>query len=160
MKARGEPGVVADKIPLQISSKLLDYKREPRKGRAASVSSQLEELPVVPEQSLAQTQVPAVREADVPSRRAPFDFPSLTSWLRSCEGDIVRGRDKHSYTDLDGVFTGHGFTRIDDITMLSPEAIMELAKREGVNVSLALVHRVFKYASEDVEFVKSGSKLL
>ncbi len=36
---------------------------------------------------------------------------------------------------------------------------MELAKCKGVNVSLALVHRVFKYAKEDVEFVQAGGKL-
>lgn len=71
----------------------------------------------------------------------------------------MRGRDSHSYTDLENVFAGHGFTRIDDITMMTPEGIMELAKGEGVTVSLALVHRVFKYAKEDVDFVKSGGKL-
>ncbi len=109
---------------------------------------------------LSKMQTPAVREPDVPSRRAPLDYPALTSWLRACEDDIVRGRDRHSYTDLEGVFTGNGFTRIDNITMLSPEAIMELAKREGLNVSLALVHRIFKYAKEDVDFVQAGGKLV
>ncbi len=72
----------------------------------------------------------------------------------------MRGRDSHSYTELENVFVGNGFTRIDDISMLTPEAILDIAKREGVHVSIALVHRVFKYAKEDVEVVLKGGKLV
>ncbi len=43
----------------------------------------------------------------------------------------MRGRDRHNYTDLENVFAAHAFTRIDDIPMLTPEAIMELARGEG-----------------------------
>ncbi len=71
----------------------------------------------------------------------------------------MRGRDRHNFTDLENVFAAHAFTRIDDIPMLTPEAIMELARGEGVNVSLALVHRVFKYAKDDVALIELGGKL-
>ena len=152
MKARGEPGVVADKIPPQISSKLLDYKREGRGKRAASVSN---DVPVIPEETVKTKQAPS---ADIPTR-APLDFPTLTAWLRSCEDDMVRGRDRHNYTMLDGVFAAHGFTRIDDILLLSPETLMDLAKGEALNVPLALVHRVFKFAKEDIAILQGGGKL-
>lgn len=158
-KARGEPGVVANKIPPTISSKLLDYCREPRKSRIAS-GSKLPEAnsPVVAEPPV-QTSTRESRASEASTHRAACDYPSLKAWLRSCEDDLVRGRDSHNYTDLENVFEGHGFTRVDDITMLSPEAIMDLARGEGVNVTLALVHRVFKYAKEDVNFIQSGGKL-
>lgn len=159
MKARGEPGVVANKVPLTISSKLLDYSREPRKSRVASGSMQPETMTVDAEPPV-QTPAQAAHGSDGPARRVTHDFPSLKSWLRGCEDDLVRGRDRHNYTDLENVFAGHGFTRVDDVTMLTPEAIMELAKGEGVNVSLALVHRIYKYAKEDVDIIQSGGKLL
>ncbi len=109
-----------------------------------------------PEQAPVPAPHPVV---EVPSHRAAHDFPSLMAWLRSCEDDLVRGRDSHAYTDIEGVFVGNGFTRVDDIVMLSPEAIFDLAKRENVNITLALAHRVFRYAKEDVQFVQSGGKL-
>ncbi len=92
--------------------------------------------------------------------KGPLDFPAIEKWLKICEEDFERGRDKHEYTRLVPVFSENGCTRIDDISRMSTELIWDLSARAGVEVTIGLVNRVHQYASDDVQLVKREGKLV
>lgn len=136
-----------------MSSKLLDYLRP---GRKVHNSAQRAEPPVTPEPVEVTKAPTVVVEA---TSKGPTDYPAIWSWLKTCEDDFERGRDKHPYSRLVDVFDVNGCTRIDDITRMSPDLIKKLATEAGVDVTLGLVHRVFQYAAEDVIRVRKAGKL-
>lgn len=95
----------------------------------------------------------------VPANKGPLDFPSISDWLATCEDDLERSRDKHAYKSLAPLFAKNECTRIDDITRLTPEMIMGLAKEMELQVSVGLVNRIYQYAVDDVARVKAVGKL-
>lgn len=75
-----------------------------------------------------------------------------------CEDDPERGRDKHAYTKLAGMFKENGCSWIDDITLMTPMLIKMLATQAGVDVNLGLVLRVYDYAATDVIRIRRALK--
>lgn len=92
--------------------------------------------------------------------RSYHDFPAISTWLKSCEDDLERGRDKHEYTKLSTVFADNGCTRIDDIARMTPDFIRNLATEKEVNVTVGLVHRVHEYAADDVAHIKGKARMV
>lgn len=141
-----------------MASRLLDYERPSRKSRPHDASV----VPATPVEAgppvvAAPVQQTVSSPADAP--KGPLDYPSISSWLKTCEDDFERGRDRHEYSKLAFVFSDNGCTRIDDITRMSPDLIKKLASEVGVDVSLGLVFRVFEYAAADVVRVRKAGKL-
>ncbi len=161
LEARNEPGVVPHMVPHSMGSKLLDYIRPKRsqtagpEGGAAPLSSAFE-----PSEGYvtARAEVPE-RRAEVPVREGPLDYPAIATWLKACEDDLERGRDKHQYTKLAPMFAANECTRIDDITRMSTDMIKLLCTQAGFDVTFGLVNRVHQYAAEDVAHVKFKGKL-
>ncbi len=137
-----------------MTSKLLDYVRP---GRKVHNSAQGAEPPAPPEPVEVTKASTAVVETTF---KGPADYPPIWSWLKMCEDDFERGRDKHPYSRLVDAFDANGCTRIDDITRMSPDLIKKLATEAGVEVTLGLVYRVFQYAAEDVVRIRKAGKLV
>ena len=91
--------------------------------------------------------------------KGPLDYPAIAAWLKACEENFERDRDKHEYTSLSPLFAANGCTRIDDIVQMSPEMIKSLAEVRGIVTTIGLVNRVHAYAVEDVARVRSTGKL-
>jgi hypothetical protein len=148
-----------------MTSKVLDYKRPGRVGQKVSPSSEMH-LSANQNDLWVNMQVPSaqvIQETETPLRvpyRGPLDYPLIPVWLKMCEDDLERGRDKHEYTRLSPVFGANGCTRIDDIARMSAEKIQALADREGIDVTVGLVNRVVAYSVEDVARVKVEGKLM
>ncbi|KLO19024.1 hypothetical protein SCHPADRAFT_885687 [Schizopora paradoxa] len=178
--ARGEPGVVADQVPSCMTSKLLDFVRPGRKNRAAIHSDALatseaagigtinpptfEAPPAdtrrsVPPPSARDNTPPIFARDNPPGHKGPLDYPAIANWLRRCEEDLERGRDKHAYSSLAVIFSSNGCTRIDDIARMSREELRRLAQEDGLEATIGLINRVHDYATEDVAFVKKFGKL-
>ncbi|KLO04997.1 hypothetical protein SCHPADRAFT_896620 [Schizopora paradoxa] len=158
--------VVADKVPAQLSSKLLDYfrpgkdsrqKNRPDDRELESASNVAAPAPVAP----APVAVAPVAVAVAPPavKSGPFNFPTIKTWLLFCEEHLERGRDKHDYAALLPVFTVNGCTRVDDVARLSCELLMSLAAKEGLELTIGLANRVVDYAVHDVARLKKGKKL-
>lgn len=152
--------MVANKVPASMHSRLLDYVRPGRKARATSADydpgDREATIAAEPHETAQKKPEP---QTEVRSNKVPLDYPLISSWLRKCEEDLERGRDRHEYSKLSRVFEENGCTRIDDIQRLSPVIIRDMATDAGELVSIGLVHRVFEYASEDVAYVKKNGKL-
>lgn len=141
-----------------MSSKVLDYERPGKRARMRSPGGQRTEFT---HNAQADAQVlPVLVGAQTSAFTGPLDFPSIESWLRICEEDFERGRDKHRYTILAPMFAANGCTRIDDITRLSTDVIKALALDAGLATTIGLINRVHGYAAEDVYRVKSAGKLV
>ena len=142
-----------------MSSKVLDFERPGKKARRHSPGVQTTVWAATEAQ--ADTQVmPIPVGSRTHAFTGPLDFPSIEAWLKICEEDFERGRDKHQYTTLAPMFAANGCTRIDDITQLSTDAIKMLALDAGLVVTIGLINRVHQYATEDVSRVKSAGKLV
>ena len=89
-------------------------------------------------------------------QRGMHKYPTISSWLGECEGDLERGRDQHQYSKLAPVFADNGCTRIDDVARMTPELIMNLATDSGVIVTIGLVNRIHGYAVDDVARIRNG----
>lgn len=157
MKARGEAGVVANKIPHTVPSKLLDYVRPGRKNTAAAHAEA-----TAATETTAQVPLPAeVVRGTVESVRdfaGPMDYPSIQNWLRDCEDHLERGRDGHTYSSMTLTFAVNGCTQIDDIVYMSTAEIKAMAVEGDLDVTIGLVNRVHGYALEDVDRIKRTSR--
>lgn len=158
-----------------MRSKLLNYYRPGKNARAVqnTPDGRDEEMAADPAFAAAPAATPIIATVAMPSavasavpsavptaaRQGPLDFPSVKNWLRFCEDDFERGRNKHEYTALSPVFASNGCTRIDDVARLSVETIKSLAEKEGVSVSIGLANRIHQYAADDVARVKAEGKL-
>ena len=91
--------------------------------------------------------------------KGPLNYPAIAAWLKACEEDFERGRDKHDYTTLSPMFAANGCTRIDNITRMTTDTIKSLAEAQGITVTIGLVNRVHKYAIKDIARVKREGKL-
>lgn len=140
-----------------MSSKLLDYERPARKFRAYNANEQATAPHAAPVELVEVPKAPPPYVESAP--KGPLDYPAISNWLKMCEDDLERGRDKHAYMVLAPMFDANGCTRIDDITRMSPDLIKLLSAQAGFDVSLGLVHRVFQYAAEDVIRVRKAGKL-
>ncbi|KLO04585.1 hypothetical protein SCHPADRAFT_947594 [Schizopora paradoxa] len=160
--AAGEPGVVANKVPHVMHSKVLDYVRPGRKPASfrTAPGDRDEEMPDPPPNLIqAYLKTHAVERAQVREFKGAHDFPLISSWLRSCEDHLERGRDKHEYSNLAPLFAENGCTRIDDIARMTTSLIRELAAEAGIQASIGLVLRVHDYAVEDVTHIKKFGML-
>lgn len=159
----GEPGAIVDQIPAKVGSKLLDYYRNDRKlpratSETAEASSAQAPTPASePVEQTVQKQV-GLTQPEM-SMRGPHDYPTIVTWLKTCEEDIERGRDGHEYSKLSSVFAENECTRIDDIARMSADTIKSLATEAGIAVTIGLVNRAYQYAVEDVARVKSRSRV-
>ncbi|KLO09579.1 hypothetical protein SCHPADRAFT_892976 [Schizopora paradoxa] len=161
MLARGVPGVVANKVPDCMKSKLLDYVRPGRKPSKSLEPVEEEELhPPVKEPQESLQRKPVSQQTEVRNFKMHLDFPLISSWLQKCEEHLERGRDKHKYTALAPVFEVNGCTRIDDILRMTTTMIKELAMEAGVEVTLCVILRVYDYAKEDVAKVARDGELV
>ena len=81
-----------------------------------------------------------------------------SNWLRSFSEDLERGRDGFDYDSLIPLFESNGIVRLDDVGDLQRQGIEDLAREANVKLSIGLVNRVVRYASEDIEQInrKSG----
>ncbi|KLO04636.1 hypothetical protein SCHPADRAFT_947561 [Schizopora paradoxa] len=162
--ARGEPGVVADRVPAAMSSKLLDFVRPGRRNLAADLADAQAAVDATDEALRVPLPIefpaPAAPVVEKPAYQGPLDYPTIQSWLKSCEDDLERGRDKHNYSALAVVFAVNGCTRIDDITRMSTMDIKTLAGDNDINITIGLINRVHAYAVEDVAKVKKKGKLV
>ncbi|KLO15584.1 hypothetical protein SCHPADRAFT_938567 [Schizopora paradoxa] len=162
--ARGEPGVVADRVPAAMSSKLLDFVRPGRRNLAADLAEAQAAVDATDEASRVplplEFPAPAAPSVERPAYQGPLDYPTIQSWLKSCEDDLERGRDKHNYSALAVVFAVNGCTRIDDITRMSTMDIKTLAGDDDIDITIGLINRVHAYAVEDVAKVKKKGKLV
>lgn len=140
-------------------SRLLDYERQARKPRAYAANEQAVDSPSTPVELVEEAPKAPPPYVEAPPK-GPLDYPAISNWLKTCEDDFERGRDKHAYTKLSDMFKGNGCTRIDNITRMSPELIKTLATQAGIDVTLGLVHRVFEYAATDVLRVRKSGKLV
>ena len=147
------PGVTANMVPAALTSKLLDYTRAGKQTKPKVEPMAHEEVQLVPTKVTG-----AVSTVEV--HKGPLNFPSISDWLKMCEDDFERGRDKHEYSKLGPVFLENGCTRIDDITRLSTDLIRTMAGDSFVEVSIGLIHRVFQYAIDDVARVKAAGRLV
>ena len=142
-----------------MKSKLLDYVRPGRKGKDSNVGEE-EPHPPVKEPHETSQQKPLSQQTEVRNSKMPLDFPLISSWLRKCEEDLERGRDRHEYTKMAPVFEANGCTRIDDISRMTTGFIKELAEEAGVAVTVGLIYRVHQYATDDVAQVKRDGRLV
>lgn len=150
-----------------MSSKVLDYRRPCRAQKASQKESPFADMGLLVDANemevSALTRPMQVRVAQAPQTqllyKGPLNYPAITDWLKACDDDFERGRDKHEYTALSLVFATNGCTRIDDIARMSPETIKGLAEAQGITVTVGLVNRVHAYAVEDVARVKREGKL-
>ena len=81
-----------------------------------------------------------------------------SNWLRSFSEDLERGRDRFDYDSLIPLFESNGIVRLDDVGDLQRQGIEDLAREANVKLSIGLVNRIVRYASEDIEQInrKSG----
>lgn len=146
-----------------MTSKILDYERPARKARAYGANEQAAAPPAI-QPAIQPAEHVEVQKAPPPyvesTPKGPMDYPAITNWLKMCEDDFERGRDKHAYMVLAPMFEANGCTRIDDITRMSPDLIKLLSAQAGFDVTLGLVHRVFQYAAQDVIRVRKAGKLV
>ncbi len=88
----GEPGAIVDQIPAKVGSKLLDYYRNDRKlpratSETAEASSAQAPTPASePVEQTVQKQV-GLTQPEM-SMRGPHDYPTIVTWLKTCEEDI------------------------------------------------------------------------
>ncbi len=141
-----------------MGSKLLDYIR-PTRSKTAEPAGEL--ATTLPYNAIEPTEgyAPRSTEAPVQVYKGPLDYPAIENWLKACEDDLERGRDKHHYMKLAPMFAANECTRIDDITRMSTDTIKLLCTQAGFDVTFGLVNRVHQYAMEDVARVKSLGKL-
>lgn len=161
-QARGDACVVPNKIPVAMSSRVLDYKRPSKKaipGEQPRQDALCQETRVEAEAEAPVRTNPPPHAKQVPTFKGPLDYPTINNWLKNCEEDFERGRDKHEYTKLTPVFVQNGCTRIDDIARLSTDVIKALAQEQGLSISLGLVYRVYDYATADVLCIKTHGRL-
>lgn len=144
-----------------MSSKVLDYERPGKKARTLSPVTEPGQwdTPFEARSDLIPARVQPVLRPETPAYTGPVNYPAIAEWLKSCEDDLERGRDKHGYSVLSSMFAANGCTRIDDITRLSSEAIKSLAEDAGLVITIGLVNRVSQYAQDDVARVKAGGNL-
>ncbi len=173
LQAANATDVVADKVPAQLTSKLLDYFRPGKNARskARPDDRDLESVSNVATVAVAPAPDAPVAVAPAAASRAtavvappavakgPLNYPTVKAWLLWCEEDLEHGRDNHNYTSLFPVFTVNGCTRVDDVARLSADSIMSLAEKEGVVITVGLANRLNQYANEDVARVKLEGKL-
>ncbi len=157
LKARGEPGVVANKIPPSISSRLLDYAREPGNlALPADLDSRaLLLLLLTSTGSFASCRGTGPPLIGLRTTSHPSRLGSGRARMISCEAVTLIPTP-----ELENVFVGNGFTRIDDISMLTPEAILDPRQARGCPRLDRHVHRVFKYARRTWRVVLKGGKLV
>lgn len=149
-----------NKIPSSMSSKLLDYEKPGKKTRVVSPSIQADLWRVGGEAQTSTQMVPVPVETEIRSYKGPLDYPTISAWLKICEEDFERGRDKHEYSMLAPMFEANGCTRIDDVTRMSTGLMKSLAAEVGLSVTIGLINRVHQYATEDVARVKSAGRLI
>ena len=90
--------------------------------------------------------------------RAARNFPLASNWLWSFSEDLERGRDGFDYDSLIPLFESNSIVRLDDVGDLQRQGIEDLAREANVKLSIGLVNRVVRYASEDIKQInrKSG----
>lgn len=144
-----------------MTSKLLDYLKPAKKTRFGTPPMQVETRRVAGEMELGSQTLPAPTGiATDRVYKGPLDYPAITDWLKACEADIERGRDKHGYSTLAPMFEANGCTRIDDITRMSTDLLSSLATNAGLSATIGLINRVHQYAKDDVEKVKTAGRLI
>lgn len=159
-QAKGEPGVVPNKVPDVMKSKLLDYVRPGRKSdRTGQADEEQARNAIVTDEVHGNPQNAMVRATEVRAYVGPLDFPLISMWLKKCEEGFERGCDKHEYSKLTPVFDANGCTRIDDIARMSSALIRELALEAGISITIGLANRVHEYATDDVMYVKKFGRL-
>ena len=146
-----------------MASRMLDYER-PARGiqRNPPPTNSAANLPVDtnwthPSSSPALNTGPEKLETHA-FPKIPRDYPTVETWLRTCEDDIERGRDKHAYLSLLPVFSANGCTRLDDITRVSAEQLRALASAQGIDATIGLTNRIHAYAVEDVARLKAAGR--
>ena len=139
-----------------MAPRLLDFERPPRVSRRipsgveTGLPANVERMPV------GSSSVPGIAEGSRSNvyHKSLLDYPTVETWLRGCEDDIERGRDKHAYLSLLPVFSSNGCTRLDDITRFPADQLRTLAGDQGIDASIGLVNRIHAYAVEDVARLK------
>lgn len=79
-----------------MSSRLLDYERSSRKPRAYAGGERAADPPDAAIELVEAPKAPPPYVETTP--KGPLDYPAISNWLKTCEDDFERGRDKHAYT--------------------------------------------------------------
>ena len=156
---KGMPGATVHEVP--DSLKILDRK----KGKQQTSLATPENVTPTPAVPITQSTT-TIRSAteELPRNTPPLgpcaarNFPLASNWLRSFSEDLERGRDGFDYDSLIPLFESNGIVRLDDVGDLQRQGIEDLAREANIKLSIGLVNRVVRYASEDIEQInrKSG----
>ncbi|KAL5496012.1 hypothetical protein ACEPAH_3105 [Sanghuangporus vaninii] len=132
-------GVTVHEVPEQI--KLLDF-HKPSKASRAQPDGSAFKFSMFAETGVAESSI----------------YPTMTNWLRMCQGDPSRAETGMDYEGLAQFFKESQITRITDLANFTWSELMAAGKAQGTDISAGLAMCMTTYAKVDVAAIKGKSR--